>query len=1486
MKCHTPRIAVLLLLAAGAAVLQVAAAAKCTKWQSDITKTKYAMRISSSHSWESVSKNGKVKTPYNQFCFRISEAAYYNNTGQTCKEQGFGDEDCCVDSKAAVVSLFTDPSCTSNKKSLASLKKSWFALDPAATAKSSREITAAFKAARGATPARFQISVKRTTIFGAGKELCINIPDVEILTCKTLRDLCGGAQCRVNITTSAFKIDKKSRTCCIQGSVASSDTCNCNGTGYSGPVCATPGEYGCPIFSAPLTHIPLIFKFIVFLACSIGKLQFVQGVHWHNNGMCIAPDTCSCNGTGYSGPNNGTCIAPDTCSCNGTGYSGPVCATPVICSPGSGGSPTTGKCTPCPAGSYGFNLSSKQPCQACQGNTFSDTEGSSACLECPAFSNPNANRTGCDPEVAVVDAAAGANITFEDAVDIAFPVGTFAGAGAITVQLVPLDNALLARYKAAILMHDAVGHGSFVVRVRTPTQPLTDVLVRFTATGLKFTADDMSMPNDEWRLMFASIYLPDETDPPGSGGFATLVPTHERVLLSTSTIITTLAPPGAFYEDSAGGFTAELLLVATRTSMNGDGDKFGVSDARTSSVGAFTPPRAWGDGAAGGAYLHTFPRRAGCATNDEPKRECASNATTDLLLRRRRLAETTATPCGGSALRWPLSVPAAITSKYDMNRLHPTKKIVRPHWGIDLAADAGTLVLAAHDGRLTVIEEPGGYGHYAIIKGAIGSTLYAHMIAGSASSLDGKDVKLGDQIGKVGSTGTSTGPHLHFEYAPSGTYWVDAVRTDPEPCLYTPSNDDEPPPPVKCDPETQPIVPPSVANAKITLPPGATGTLPVNLCMRPVLAVPQVDVVLAVDLTGSYWDDVGSIQALAPGLWDSIQAAAGAAGSVRMALLTFRDFGDAFVTNIDADFTTDRSAWLAAISSMYADGGNDWAEAQLIAVERAANMAWREGVARVLILTTDAGFHTGGDYGTIESALATLQSDGSHLPNNASQQAKSVKFIGLCAPGCVEEEMRALSGPTGGVFTTTDSASSDIVTAISGSLVGLEYTVTARVKDPGVCPASFSFWPSTIPDVKESSGFVVTETISVPSSVPLADALLTCEVEINSGSTVLATQVVTIDLGLRYVTTVNDMMGSPVTLGVKEAPCGTSATVTTLACGDSFTYGGAKDIVCGRLGEPPECAKCPLGTETDLKYAVVMVGGTKRFLQYSTTGADIAEKPRSCAGPRYVASLTALRVLQTPCSRAPGADTGSTLSCGTQFAFQGGAPVSCPGDATTLGVDCSACPTGDGSNLYVRILHNGKMAYLQFTTDTDLSLGEPTCTGGVIPDVATQFIVECEGMHKDLGNGYVEAYKDSVGVWTIGIGSITYMDGRPVAEGDTLTYAEATSLFNYQLQNQYWPSVKALPYFSDMSSNQRAAMLSFAYNLGRFFYGNADFSSITYVLQHKEWDKLPDIIYCYRSGGDGIPSRRFAEGLLWQDKPYEHCYGHPVYTPKYTCPYP
>jgi len=106
---------------------------------------------------------------------------------------------------------------------------------------------------------------------------------------------------------------------------------------------------------------------------------------------------------------------------------------------------------------------------------------------------------------------------------------------------------------------------------------------------------------------------------------------------------------------------------------------------------------------------------------------------------------------------------ARVSSGFTLRRYHPVLKKYRAHLGVDYAARPGTPIMAAGSGRVIFAGYTRGYGKLIKIQHSDGyMTLYAHQRAFRRGIKRGKYVKKGQTIGYVGSTGLSTGPHLHF----------------------------------------------------------------------------------------------------------------------------------------------------------------------------------------------------------------------------------------------------------------------------------------------------------------------------------------------------------------------------------------------------------------------------------------------------------------------------------------------------------------------------------------------------------------------------------------------------------------------------------------------------------------------------------------------------------------------------------------------------
>jgi murein DD-endopeptidase MepM/ murein hydrolase activator NlpD len=127
---------------------------------------------------------------------------------------------------------------------------------------------------------------------------------------------------------------------------------------------------------------------------------------------------------------------------------------------------------------------------------------------------------------------------------------------------------------------------------------------------------------------------------------------------------------------------------------------------------------------------------------------------------------------GRSLRKFLLRTPvdgARLSSRFGMRR-HPILGYTRMHKGVDFAAPSGTPIYAAGNGKVTKAGRNGGYGNYVEIRhNSEYSTAYAHLSRFAKSMSPGRRVSQGQVIGYVGTTGRSTGPHLHFEVRRNGS---------------------------------------------------------------------------------------------------------------------------------------------------------------------------------------------------------------------------------------------------------------------------------------------------------------------------------------------------------------------------------------------------------------------------------------------------------------------------------------------------------------------------------------------------------------------------------------------------------------------------------------------------------------------------------------------------------------------------------------------
>lgn len=195
-------------------------------------------------------------------------------------------------------------------------------------------------------------------------------------------------------------------------------------------------------------------------------------------------------------------------------------------------------------------------------------------------------------------------------------------------------------------------------------------------------------------------------------------------------------------------------------------------------VDGFAQTLARVDPGAAGA-LRSAADRAG------PGRETAAPAVLPLAQMLGRPLAPAPTPHPGGAVDGPagvagsgplrLPVDAPVSSPFGP-RVHPITGRQRLHAGVDLAAPTGTAIGAAAAGTVTFAGVRGGYGNLVIVDHGDGTeTRYAHQHTIGVRA--GQRVAPGDVLGTVGSTGASTGPHLHFEFRRDGQ------PVDPAPLL-------------------------------------------------------------------------------------------------------------------------------------------------------------------------------------------------------------------------------------------------------------------------------------------------------------------------------------------------------------------------------------------------------------------------------------------------------------------------------------------------------------------------------------------------------------------------------------------------------------------------------------------------------------------------------------------------------------------------------
>lgn len=247
---------------------------------------------------------------------------------------------------------------------------------------------------------------------------------------------------------------------------------------------------------------------------------------------------------------------------------------------------------------------------------------------------------------------------------------------------------------------------------------------------------------------------------------------------------------------------------------------------------------------------------------------------------------------------------------------------------------------------------------------------------------------------------------------------------------------------------------------------------------------PVVDICLLEDETGSFWDDIANLQggATASDIYDAIVAVS---PNAQFAVAGFRDYpippygwpGD-WVYRLLSDMSPAKQNWLAGIAALTAGGGNDTPEAQYDAIVAATTgVSWRDGVQRVLVVTTDAPFHLPGPGKPhVNTQVSTI----------AALQAQNIIVIGLKAPGSAGE-LNALAAATGGSVQPLSPSGENIAEAILAGLEEITTDVWWEVKvDPGL---NVELSPAVYYDVPGATTVDFEEKISLDEDAPQCHTL-------------------------------------------------------------------------------------------------------------------------------------------------------------------------------------------------------------------------------------------------------------------------------------------------------------------------------------------------------------------------------------------------------------
>lgn len=503
---------------------------------------------------------------------------------------------------------------------------------------------------------------------------------------------------------------------------------------------------------------------------------------------------------------------------------------------------------------------------------------------------------------------------------------------------------------------------------------------------------------------------------------------------------------------------------------------------------------------------------------------------------------------------------------------------------------------------------------------------------------------------------------------------------------------------------------------------------------------PKLDFVLLVDLSGSYGNDLPNIRAVAPGLFDAIQADV---PDSRFALATFVDFpfapwgststGD-YAYRLDQDFTTDRTLWLSAVNGMTIRWGGDLPESQYEGIYQLAtgagrdingdgdftdtgevapgfNAAFRPDATRVVAVTTDATFHQQGDGGGAFPYPGANQAQ-----TIAALQTAGIKIISIKAPGA-GSEMDALAAATGGSVVSSTATSSNIATAVLSGLETLSHTVTA-VPDAACDPLLLSYVPASFTGVYGGESVVFEETITVPDDIAAADldgdGYLTCTVGFYQDDVLVGEQVIDLYIPIN---------APPVAL-CQDLDLAADATCAATGSIDAGSFDPDGDAITTEItwtdtGEPADLV-FPLGTHA-LTLTVTDPSGASDSCEATVVVTDTTPPVVTVGGgvELWPPNHKYVDLSLADCDIVVEDDCGGTLDVDT-VAFLTGAYSDEPENARGNGDGNTVADIvlGTGADFSVRAERagggNGRVYGISFAVeDAGGNLSEATCTVSV-----------------------------------------------------------------------------------------------------------------------------------------------------------------------------